>query len=852
MADTAVGIGCRKTIEVAGRLGAWLERSDALAGEVKPVISTAMERATLDLRRVMHSIDCAPCVGVVGGSDLDRLQLAAASLIQPGTTTIHELSDLHHQLHGVHTSLERIAGDDLGAALRFRHVSGRKSAGDGYLFPVQADLLGTLDIVKILVAAYYAHVPEADRKWLHQGDIQQAIERADKALSTAAVPGLSPDDIFNLRQHLWSELPRVDGLRTLSTSGYWEWLSQHVAHLRMDGRCHILSCLWHFDPHFTALFRHLGNALRDLGYAGRVRLPIEAVLSTDPDNGVRSHPASIIRLATTAGLLPDALPTPDIRVAISQGTLRNTNRATIAALTHTVTLRVARAAPFPLEHTDLRIFPSPPPVTDLPVRFATDDEDTETAGAELIAMLYARSKSVYVFARASSHNELAAIVLLADADGECDGTHMRAITDWIELSEGADPRARERMDNCLAIVIKADAATPDAATNADDGAEADGADDPARNRFVAELLGDNNRWAQEWTPGRPFSQIHFVPGFANPAAMAPPPHANRFAVAGDDGVFPARAPSPIPPMEATRVLLGIAANSSQVIRNRQIRRQLATIQRAMQARMFRYHRSNNPAQFTDWRRQIANVATKRLEACAEARQLGLLLGTLTLSEVEAEMLLSGLDGATIGYRDDSARTVDITIGRAALPDPEACAEAVVAAWLKLMHEAAGSRHLCSQLDIAQPVFQHIIDEIVIGVHRADLVGSVAAKFVRTQEASNPRSDLSRSYAVVAARTLGSFLERLDVPPAQRPPDVKPLAAPSTGPIGDLPYPNMLTTTHANTDRRDAGIGPWPALFRRMIDDNIIAAEGLTAHSEADHELGEYLSMLTSNPLEVEL
>ena len=38
----------------------------------------------------------------------------------------------------------------------------------------------------------------------------------------------------------------------------------------------------------------------------------------------------------------------------------------------------------------------------------------------------------------------------------------------------------------------------------------------------------------------------------------------------------------------------------------------------------------------------------------------------------------------------------------------------------------------------------------------------------------------------------------------------------------------------------------------MVDDNIIAAEGLTAHSEADHELGEYLSMLTSNPLEVEL
>lgn len=853
MADTAVSIGCRKTIEVAGRLTAWLERSDALASAAKPVISSAMERATLDLRRVMRSIDFAPCVGIVGGPDHNKLELVASSLFQQGSTSINELSDLRHHRHGFQILLEQVAGDDLGAALRFRNGGTRSSANESYRFPIQIELLGTLDIVKIIIAAYYAHFPDAANARIQQDDIQQAIERADRELSTAAVSGFSSDDIFNLRQHLWTELPRVDGLRTLSTSGYWDWLSKHVAYLSPDGRCHMLSCLWHFEPHFTALFQHLSDALRDLAYAGSVRAPIEAVLGTDPETGgLVSHTESVVRQATIGDLLNEVVPTSDISVEIGQGTVRNIDRATIAALAHTITFRISRAAPYPLEQTDLKLFPSPAPFTDLSLRLGTDNDADTEPGAALTGKLYARSKSVYVFSRACTHNELAAVVLLADAEDVPDDTHMRAISDWIELSEGADPRARERMENCLAIVIKA----PGATTSPDDDLERETLNELDGRRFLAELLGENNRWAHEWTPGRPFSQIHFVPGFADLAARPPPVPANRFANAADDGVFPARLPTSTPPTAATRVLLNIAANSSQVIRIRQIRRQLATIQRAMQARMFRYHRSNNPAQFTDWRRQIANVATKRLEACAEARQFGTLLGILTLSEAEAHILLSGLQSSTAQYQESTSDLLDITIDHTTLPEPEVCAEAAVAAWLKLMHEAAGSRHLCSQLNIAQPVFQHMIDEIVIGVHRADLVGTLTAKLVRTLAASTPRSDLPRSYAVVAARTLGGFLERLAVTQAaaqvQRSPDAKALAAPSGGPFGDLPYGNVLDTTRPYTDNKPRNINQWPALFRRMVDDNIVAAEGLTAHSEADHELGEYLSMLTSNPLEVEL
>ncbi|MFT5511025.1 MAG: hypothetical protein ACI89J_004125 [Hyphomicrobiaceae bacterium] len=860
MADTAVSIGCRKTIEVAGRLSAWLDRSDVLAAEVKPVIGTALERATLDLRRVMRSIDFPPCVGVVGGPDRNKLQLVASALFQEGSTTVSELSDLRNQQQGLAALLDHIAGEDLGAAVRFRSADARAPVGEGYRFPVQIELLSSLDVVKIIIAAYYSHYPDAVRTKLNQSDIESAIERADSELSTAAVSGFSPEDVSSLRQHLWTEFPRIDGLRTLSTSGYWDWLGKHVAHLSVDGRCEILAYLWHFEPNLTALFKRLTEALRDFGYASSIRVPVEAVLGVDPQTGGHgSHLACVIRQATVSGLLRDDEPAMDLSVSVGQGIVRSANRATIAALSAAITLRVNRSAPFPLESTDLKIFPSPAPLTDWSLNLADGAIGDHQLGKEFTAQLYARCKSVYVFSRSCTSNELAAVVMLADAGEVPDDMHMRAIGDWIELSEGADPRARERMENCLAILVKSSDAAPASGQNG--GTNGAGFSDTFdRNRFVADLLGENNRWAQEWTPGRPFSQIHFVPEFTS-AAAAPPVRQNGLSAAANDGVFPVRVPTPTPTTIATGLLLDIAANSSQIIRVRQIRRQLATIQRAMQARMFRYHRSSNPAQFTDWRRQIANVATKRLEVCAEERQLGNMLGILTLSEAEVRMLLAGLKGDTVEYQEIDEYSIDINMSRSALPEPEICAEATVATWLKLMHEAASSRHLCSQLNIAQPVFQHIIDEIVIGVHRADLVGTLTKKFLRTLESGNPLSDLPRCYAVVASRTLGSFLERLadtkSVGNASMSADAKQLGRGS--------HPRQTAGAHRDRTHSETSGGPrsradpgrrrfshWPALFRHMVDDNIVAAEGLTVHSESDHELGEYLSMLTSNPLEVEL
>lgn len=863
MADTAVSIGCRKTIEVAGRLTSWLERSDALPGEIKPVIETALESAALDLRRVMRSVELSPCVGLVGGADQNRLDLAAAALFQDNSA-ISELSQLRHQQQDFGSIVRGITGDEQGVALRFCSQRHRDPIASANRFPVQVELLNALDIIKIIVNAYYSNIPGAASRSLKHSEIERAIKQVDQELSIAGTTGLSSDDIANLRQFLWAEFPRVERFRSLSLCGYWDWLSTHISHLSLEGRCQVLSHLWDFEPNFTQLYRRLSEALRDLGYANSVHVSVDAILATDDQTGVLApHRKSLLRRSAITELLRQPIPEPDLAVSIAQGTVRNSHSAAVAALAHTVTLRVSRAHPFPLEATDLKVFPSTPSETDL-LRSLLDENGAQSVlQGDEVEQLYARNKAIHVFSRACTGSELSAVVVLADAEQNPDDVHMPAISDWIDLSEGADPRSRERMESCLAVLVKSP--YHDA-----DGGASPRIDRAEQNAFVASLLGENNRWAQEWTPGRPFSQVHFVPEFSDlERGVSTGAARPNNMVHLEDAIFPSRLPTARPTSLAVSILLDISENSSQVVRSRQSRRQLATIQRAMQARLFRYHRSNNPAQFTDWRRQIANVATKRLEAAVDARQLGNMLDALSLSPADIHLLLAGLKSGAVATDDVDEYSLDIDIRGTSLPEPSICAAATVSAWLKLMLEAVGSRQLCNQLDIAQPVFQHIVDEVIIGAQRAELVNTLTQRFEQVLEASTPMSDLARSYALIASRMLGRFLERLDKGSKAT------HGAASAGPMrpaaGMAPGSRLTrhmgareahgsTSEHTRPQGALAGerandgypLADWPAQFRKMVDDNIIAAESMTAHSQSDHELGEYLSMLTSNPLEVEL
>ncbi|MBU2531694.1 MAG: hypothetical protein KKB37_03060 [Alphaproteobacteria bacterium] len=854
MADTALGIGCRKTIEVAGRLTAWLGRADVLSCEMKPVVETTLGRATRDLRRLMHSIEGSPCLGIVGGTDDLKIALFASAAFEPGSTTVSELSQLRIQQGTLPRLLGEIAGDDLGAAIRFRSAAMREPVNGAPRFPVQVDILGLIDITKIILTAYFSHCPHAAHGGFDQVEMERVIAGVDSELSTAPVSGLSGEDILDLRQHIWSAFPQVECLRALSASGYWDWLARHVAHLSLEGRCQVLSYLWHSDPVLTALFRCLAEALRDFGYASALRVPAEAIFGTGPDTGADApHHVPLVRQMAVTGLLLDGN-SANLTVSIGQGAVRTVSRPAVAALIHTVNLRVNRAAPFPLDATDAKVFPSPKPSVDFPTASLGGGSALDIETAE---QLFARVKAIYTFARAVANNELSAVVAVADVETEPDDIHMQAIADWIELSEGADPRARERMENCLAILVKSpkvDAPDGNLSVNRDD-----------RARFVSGLLGEHDRWAREWTPGRPFSQVHFISDFT-PATDEPAPRlpdqsraTNNYEAA--DGIFPARGYPGAPLTAAANILVEIAANSSQVVRSRQVRRQLVTTQRAMQARMFRYHHSNNPDQFTDWRRQIANVATKRLEACGEQNTLGHMVSVLMMGQTEIGMLLAGLNAAAADASPIDEYSIDIDLGRPSLPDPAVCAEAIVAAWFKLMHDVAASRLLCARLAIAQPVFQHVVDELVIAAHRADLLGTLVAKFNRILQNGQPMGQMQRAYAVVAARAIGNFLERLPVSP--KPFRVDPrsdrnpasriagMAAPRHLKPG-APGSSLVAPADPLSPSSRSVIDGWPARFRRVVEDNILAADALTVHGEADHELGEHLSMLTSNPLEVEL
>ncbi len=855
MSDTALSIGCRRSIEIAARLGDWLEGSSALRPEVRPVIAGSVARASLDLRRIMRSIDAVPCLGLVGGAARDRAGLVVEALVQDDVTSIGELGP---DTASTARQISRLVGSDPGIAIRFRHGTGRRSGGSsvGDRQVIELELFSVFDIVKIIIGAYYVHVPGAAQKRFDETAIKQALADAEQDLSPAVIAGISGDDIVNLRQYLWARFPMVEAARALSASGYWDWLIRHVAHLSIEGRCSLLAHLWHNEPGLTALFRRLSEALREIGYAASVRVGQDALFVAERAGRQLTSAHSIIHRLTPVGLLGATQLAAPVGISLGQGTQRNVERTVIAALAHTMNLHVNRAHPLSLETTDVKVFPSSPPLVDFAPCLGHDHHASPEISEASIEQLFIRAKTAFLLARAAMGNELSGIVLLADGDSAVDDGAMEMVSEWVERTGGDDPATRERMDVGLAIIVRSDEVKPA------EGRSGRNAGNERLKQFVGELVGEDNRWAREWMPGRAFSKIHYVNSFANPARAidGDGPSAGHEETDGgvvrrlNEGVFPVRAPVSWPRMPATDALLDIAANASQVVRARQIRRQLAGAQKSIQARIFRYHH-DTPGRFDDWRRQIANVASKRLEVLSERHELADVLAALSLRAGEARLVLNGLKSGAVSQPGAGSGLARTDRAPALLPGSDDCASAIVSQWFRLMHEAADSDQLSRAFDLPKPVFQHIIDEIIVCAQRTGLVGLIASRFQRTLDGGELMIDLGENFARVAELAVGAFLERLDAGPQPDRTGESQSARPGAGGRHAGPPGARFSAPSADdtvSTREDHHVDSWPRRFRDMVDANLFAAQALAGTGEADHELGEYLSMLASNPLEVEL
>lgn len=881
IADPTLKASCVRTSGQVNRLSEWLVRNAELAGMANCAIRQAVSASSLELKRLAEAAERSPALGLIGGTDTEKSEFVTALLRPDGKAGRIGLGQRKAGLGAISSILP--GEEDGGAAMivRFHDAGTTPPPGANDFYPIGVSLLSQTDLAAIFCLAYFTHVPAALHRGLAAHEMNIARAAAQDEMSVHAVPGLSATDIGALRLEISSQLPGIEALQELSALGYWEWLGDHVSHMRESARRRMLALLWHNEPQLTGLFNRLCDGVNALGNSYRIFCPHEAVISSDPSTGwVARHRSSIASAATLRELAIEPSAASRIRVSAGGSSVIEIERAMLSAIATELTIGVDETRLSRLAPAEIVAFPGVGQLNDTTARLlmlAGKDKPGEVP-LDVAVDLFARTKSTFLFERACSRHEITALVVRVDPKSHDDDIHAATIADWVDVAQGDGPNTRERMETGLSVIasplVSATKPSP-----LDSGSSGTVAGDSVPGMGQLDAISADSDWHKEWTPGRRFERTHLIDGSGSDHTDAATPtvlmlSGSRLGEPHRSAVADRVAPGGAGVLEAVadQVFEEISAACTPTVKARQIRQQLDATQKAIRARLVRYHQSNDPARFMDWRKQIANVASTRLEACRSAGRIGKLLEVLSPAESQLILVVSNLTQDLAWQGTPQSSQPSRSGGRQrfdyARPTPDQSARAIIGYWLNTMFEAARCRRTCRKVGIAQPVLQHIVDELAFGAVRLDLSGELTHLLAAIDVHGQHSGDASLRYAAVAKRLIGTYLER----PAPF----------NWNGIGEHAAPTgadaMTSRGRANTDYsavsaadtrpstfsnivpsfgKDLSVTfspaqKWPGAFLALVERNISAAGAVAARSEIDRELGEQLSAFTLSPFEVDL
>ncbi len=610
-------------------------------------------------------------------------------------------------------------------------------------------------------------------------------------VSASVGPGLSSRDIAGARNQLMQLFPDAASLRILEGQGYWEHVAAAASHMPMTERVRVFSLLWGEHPDITALFQRLCDALTRVGFASDVYCPREALFRQASTSGWPTrHPRSIITAQTLIGHEPND---DGIRVVARYGQRGTLTRADLAALVAEVHVATGEPPVAELAASDLISFP---PLQPLPCGVVAAGPDPGGGDGWLLAV-FAHEKSLHLFERASHALDFTSLVLLLDPTVAADDSLVSALGGWIHASHGATAANREVVPNGL--VVAATMAGRSAATSALQPSEGGG---PGWTATLEQAIGAHLEWLQEWVPGQAFSQtlpFHHSETKStggDGVAVDGGGTANGVTVKGiQNGLSGLSRRASVLPASAVAApglrlltsndggaaaILGTLSPASQPIdRQRQIRSGLKRIRRQQRTSLMRFGIGADRDDAVIWRREIGTILVHRVTRAARCGRLGLLLAALAITEAELEAIAwregNGpwrvqADGWG-GEPSDQLPTAIGDLSRAQGDDGSgsaAWAHAAVSHWFGAMGRLAASNHLAAEVGLTTDVLRQLVDEIVHGAQRVDLVRHVAAAVARDHDGSAP-ADPQRQFAAIAFAVINRFLERLDIL------DVQPLA-----------------------------------------------------------------------------
>jgi hypothetical protein len=897
-----ITLTCRQTGEHASRLIGWLEHDQAYALQHRG-LRDEIEGAIGRIAEIRHAVDLPPSIGVVGAQGAGKTELIAGLASLRRHALVAEFSGGQIDLNVIDAVLPQAGHQGIGVVLRFSAIEG-PVAPKG--LPVRLGLLSQTDLVRVLARSYHTHFPAAHLAPPTAARIAEAFRLAERALIAQSVVGLSGRDIADLRDHLHGFYPESATLRALAAAGYWDQLGELAAHMPDAERRRLLALLWNEEPGLTRLFARLCDGLERLGHAHEVFAPFEALATKERGTGwVVPHPRTVVAAATLQALGQGI--DEKLRIAGRYGQIAEVERSVIAGLAAELPLRLASPQLAVVKPAQVLEFPSPPALVDFDPDCLLDSGSADSLQG--IAALFAHVKAIYLLERACQRHDITSLVVCIDPLTADQDDVSPAVAEWIETTQGSEPHHRERLQTGLFVVgTKLDQLGQPGLG----GGSVREAAQRWGDRLGAKLsneIGADQEWPLEWTPGRAFRNIYLFqrpPEASAPQAAAAPgtlmavtqlptapdgfdaetvlkaPNLARYidnptltwsgATAGPDGGI-------------GHLLTGLSSAAQASAKHRQLNSHLVDVRRRLRSRLLRLHLSNDPSQIAEWRRQLALVAQGRLHRVAQADRMHVLQIGLSVTEHELAVLYFGAQAfhpasnvANGGHAADRRPRADTAYC-------ERLAVVTVEYWLQSIRQVARSTRFCRSVGVAQPVLQHMVDEIAIGAMRLGIAAHLTETFYRAANAPTERPLAESYFAAVAVRVIGRFVERLTLRGEDgRHSTSAGMAAGADrsrtrlhndqpAPAGEIAGTNgyssqkrgYLATVGAGSDagqawsaaaatglrESDRATRHWGQAYGVLVEANIAAAAHLTGGADRDRELGELLAGFLASPLEVD-
>ncbi len=855
------------TAEASQRALAWFNdpANAGSVGQEATSLNREFRRFGTAARKLAEAARRPMCVGVFGPSQAGKSYLVSVLARPPE-------GDLYTELEGRETSFigeinPEGGKESTGLVTRFTIKAVAHPPG----FPVCLRLLSEADVVKVIANSFFFDGKVADEPVPQAQELEQRLARARSAAG-APVPGLSEDDLFDVREYVERHFRGTEQVGALRP--FWEEAAALVPRLSTAERANLLEPIWGCHPAFTNLYRALADALAQLGYSAEAYAPVDALIPRE---------TSIIDVATLAGLGGGG--GAMLSVATAGGARAQLPRPIVTALTAELRI-VARETPRPFfEHTDLLDFPGARSRRPRSLQTYFEEEP------EALKELFLRGKVAYLFDRYVAEQELTSMLLCIGSGNQEVTTLPDMINDWIATTHGAEPAARQHRPCVLYLVLtmfdmmfaeKAGAADQDPASRFDIRMHAS----------LLDFFAKAHRWPKEWTPGRPFANTFWL---RNPNFRAE----NIIKYDGEGrelNLLPEKEPrieelraayehvptvqahfaEPLKAFDEALKLndggIGYLAEKlgpvcAPAIKHAQVAERLKDVRQAMHDTLRRFHVSDDVGQRLEERRAVCARIVEAIYGAADYGCFGLLLEHLhiTAPEIAGAMTRAELQP------DTSVRIVATTAnGERPRPRPRprpgqaataALAEAEVETdrprtltraqfladvalrhWVERLYELPDA---ASRLTVPAPDLQELASELIAGARRLKLAETLAQEIERWSYLDRGEAALAKP-ALLATSLFNRYVNFLGIHAVAL--DRRPVVELEGGQGRPVFAPRA-----AGDDMRAIGPEPvpfaedfltdWVFALDRLVEENATSQEGQLVDVEQNGRVGAIIATL---------